>query len=283
MQMRVRGLWLVILGLCVLAPARAQTSGGGFDPALQALSAGNVYVDPRLSGQVDQQRLEQAAQGGQNTPHTVVKIAVLKFLPSGYHDPTKYVNQLNGLVGNARTALVLVVLPGDGRLAVRVRGSNLNAQDETRLAKQFGSQIVSNPTAGTAALAAGLAGDINNTEYKQTGGLWAVFLLIVIVVAVLLAMASRRRKADMVAMRGPIDSLRANVLQGIEYLDNYMDVLPPNNPDSDAVRMARQSAVAKYDNAVKILDHATAQSDLQRAQGLLDRAQADVGHVPHGP
>ena len=73
-----------------------------------------------------------------------------------------------------------------------------------------------------------------------------------------------------------MEALRANVLAGIEYIDHYMDVLPKNNPDSEVARTARQGASDKLDQAAKILARATEQTDLNRAQGLLDRAQADI-------
>ena len=106
--------------------------------------------------------------------------------------------------------------------------------------------------------------------------IWIVFLVVLIVFGVLIGSALSQKKKQMVSMRGPIDALRENVLSGIEYLDGYVDVLPKNNPDSDQVRAYRQAASAKFDQAAKILDHSTEISDLQRAQGLLDRAQADI-------
>ncbi|HEX5324023.1 MAG TPA: tetratricopeptide repeat protein, partial [Capsulimonadaceae bacterium] len=103
-----------------------------------------------------------------------------------------------------------------------------------------------------------------------------ILLAVIVVVVVMLLAANRRKKAQLAGMRGPIDNLRQNVLANIEYIDNYADVLPKNNADTDQVKAFRQAAAAKYEQADKILGRATEVNDLNRAQSLLDRANADT-------
>ena len=231
---------VILLGGGRVAPAQQ----AGLDPAFQGLSAGDVYVDPRING-VDVQTLAQAATHGQDHPHTRVKIALLASLPPGHPDRTAYAGTLHHDLGLDKDGLVLVALRGPG-VGVSVVSTGLDSTETTRLARQYASSIATNPTGGTAALAQAVASDINGREYRSSAGLWVVFLLVVAVIGGLLLSASRRKKQTLTAARGPIQALREHVLSSIEYLDGYMDVLPKNNPDSDQVRIFRQSASTKY-------------------------------------
>lgn len=268
-----RKLFASLLGLLLLAGA-ALAQDTGIDPVYQALSSGNVYVDPSLTT-VNPDVLGQAAMQGQGNPHTRVKIAVLANLPGQYRSRNDYASGLHRNLGLEKDALVLVVLSGR-QAGVEVITQGLGVDEENRLARQYAPSIRANPTDGTAALAQAVAGDINGKEYRSSAWLWIVFLVVVAVIAGLIISASRRKKSELVAARAPIQALRGNVLSGIEYLDGYVDTLPKNNPDSDQVRIFRQAASAKFDQAVKILDRATEMTDLNRAQALLDQAQADV-------
>jgi hypothetical protein len=264
---------LALTALVTGAPANGQSMGSN-DPAYQTLTGGNVYVDPAVTG-VDQSQLEAAAQQSNDSPHTIVKIAVLGRLPDSYTDSAVYAHILGQELGLGKNALIVAVQRGPGK-GITVVTDQLSHQDVLTLENNAVPEIRQNATFGLSDLAQKVAGAINNKEYSSSTTLWVVFLLVIIVVGGLIFSASRRRKQDMAALRGPVQALRDNVLSGIEYLDNYADVLPKNNPDSDQVRLFRQQASNKFDQAVKILSNATESSDLIRAQGLLDRAQADV-------
>ena len=261
---------LLLLGSVAV---RAQ-QGDGLDPAFQGLSNSTVYVDPRING-IDTAKLTQASMQGQDTPHTVVKIALLASLPSQFPSRNAYAGQLHQELGLDKNALVLVALRGRGA-GVSVVTTELSPDENTRLVRQYGSAIVTNPTDGTAALAEAVASAVNGKEYGSSTWLWGVFLVVIIGITTLLVSGSRRKKRQLAAARGPIDALRDHVLSGIEYIDGYADVLPKNNPDSDQVRIFRQSASAKYDQGVKILDRASELTDLNRAQNLFTQAQADL-------
>ena len=296
-----KNLILTLGFLALTSSVQAQEAGTPVnltrDPVYQTLASNNVYVDPNVQG-VDPQVLQQAAMQGQDHPHTSVKIAVLGSLPPGLlagldgemarnpafasrvrgHERAFYAFTLHKSLNLDRAPLVLVVLSGrdDG---VSVWTTALDAQERKRLADEAAPQISVNPTQGTAQLAQQVAGEVNGKEYRSTGGLWGVFLLVIAIIGGLIFAASRRKKQTMGAARQPIQALRENVLSGIEYLDGYVDTLPKNNPDSDQVRIFRQAASAKYEQAAKILDRATEMTDLNRAQGLLNQAQADVGQA----
>ena len=270
---------------CLLALSgvvHAQTSNSvavntQYDQAYLALTTADVYIQPGING-VDAQALQQAATQSQDDPHTRVKIAVLSTLPPPYQAKQRelYTFQLHRALGLGKTPLVLVVLQGQ-KPGVSLWTTALDAAARKQLEKQYAPAVAANTQAGTAALAQAVAAQINGKEYRGAPMiLWLVFLLVIVVIAGLVISAGRRKKKDMAVVRGPITALRENVLSGIEYLDGYMDVLPKNNPDSDQTRAFRQSASAKYEQAAKILDRATEMTDLNRAQALLDQAQADV-------
>lgn len=106
--------------------------------------------------------------------------------------------------------------------------------------------------------------------------LWILLLVVVLVVIAVVVWGNMQKRARLAQMRGPIENLRQNVLANIEYIDGYADVLPKNNADSDQVRAFRQAAAAKYEQADKVITRATEVNDLNRAQALLDRANADA-------
>ena len=298
----------LFVSLCCLpvlsGPVRAQSASSSVvnsqtDPVYAALSTSDVYVAPGVSG-IDAQVLQQAATQSEDKPHTRVKIAVLTALPPEYlanlrramarnsqlasqvggHVRAFYTFQLHKALGLDRTPLVLVVLHGVNP-GVTVWTTALTPSARLHLEEQYGPAIASDPQAGTDQLALAVASEINRKEYGSSMILWGVFLLVILVITALIVSAGRKKKAEMRVLRGPITALRENVLSGIEYLDGYMDVLPKNNPDSDQTRAFRQSASAKYEQGVKILDRATEMTDLNRAQALLDQAQADVQSARH--
>jgi len=263
------------LFLC-LTPARAQDQ---VDPAYQALQSSNVFVDPNMK-HVNEAQLQAAALAGpmnDGNPHTRVKIAVWRQLPSPYTDRDTYAHILGNSLQIGNDALIVVVAKKPGRgVSIVTESSALSKADANALIRQTWPEITQNETYGIADLAQKVSGKMTNNDRGKGAVLWIVFLVVILGVGGLIWSGARRRKQEMAARRGPIDALRQNVLSGIEYLDGYTDVLPKNNPDSDQMRMYRQAASTKFDQAAKIIDRATDVSDLNRAQGLLDRAQADV-------
>ncbi|MCW3062623.1 MAG: hypothetical protein JWQ02_4444 [Capsulimonas sp.] len=273
-------LWQVMPAMTLLTisvtAAHAQQGGAlsTVDPASAVLHSADVYVAPGLK-HVNQAALEEAAKQGRDNPHTLVKIAVLKDLPGGYASTGEYTAKLHENLNLGKNALIVVV-NGKPKPGVFVASSQLTAGERKELAQKALSTIGVDETKSIVTLTGDVTSKINGKEYKSSIGLWIVFLIVVIAVAALLFMALRKKKQNIAVAREPVEALRGNVLQGIEYLDNYSEVLPKNNPDSDQVRAFRQAASNKYDQASKILTTATEVTDINRAQGLLDRAQADI-------
>ena len=91
----------------------ANSDANGRDAAYQALTAGTVYLDPRLGlSNEDQTTLAQAAMQGNENPHTFVKIALLKSLPPGFRSLGDYAGQLHRTLNLGRNGLVVVVASG---------------------------------------------------------------------------------------------------------------------------------------------------------------------------
>ena len=256
------------------------------DPVEQGLSSDNVYIDPAVHA-FDKATLEAAAVQGHDiaSRRTTVRIAVLKTPPGstiGHNTRERdlltrqYAQRVHDELNLGKNPLILLT---DRYKMLVVIAPELNADKRRALETEFWTNVGNDkkhPTAALAQLAEQVAGETNRTEYGNTWIMWVIFLVVVGGIAVLIAVALRRKKRELAQLREPIQALRTNVLSGIEYLDNYMDVLPKNNPDSDQVRIYRQAASDKFDQASKIIDRATEASDLHRAQALLDRAQADV-------
>ncbi len=255
------------------SPANGRGVPGG-DQAYLGLVNSNVYVSPDVPN-VDTQALQQAAVQGRDTPHTVVKIAILSRLPRGFASVSRYAGTLHRSLNLQKNGLVVAALSGPGA-GVGVATTELGTDKNTALARQYAPQVAADPTRGMAALAGAAASAINGKEYGGASILWIVFLIVVIAVAWLVVSATRQKKAQIGQARAQIAPLKHYVLESIGYLDGYVDVLPKNNPDSDMVRSLRQAASDKYDNASKALAVATADSDIARAQGLLNAARADV-------
>jgi len=266
-----------------------------YDPAYLALISGNVYVDPSITNGIDAAALQQASSQSQDNPHTTVKIVVLRSLPSAFVSNVQqaaarnpvfarkvyrrtqqfYTFQLHQTLNLDKEPLIVVTLLGSNP-GPTIYTTALDASARNELQKKYTPLVNANPQDGTVQLALAAASAINSKEYRSTAWLWIVFLLVVAGITALIVSAGRKKRANLAAARPPIDALRENVLQGIEYLDNYGAILPKNNPDSDLTRSYRQAASAKYEQAGKVLDRATEMTDLGRAQALLAQAQADV-------
>jgi len=272
----------------MMLPARPALSQSPVvvDKVEQGLISDNVYIDPALHS-FDRVKLEAAAVQGHDiaSRRTTVRIAVLGEMPLALRSTNTrkqskltldYAQQLHDNLKLGKNPLVFLTATPPQALMI---APEISAARQRELIDEFwlnNGQDKKNPTPALVRLAEQAAAETNKTEYGNTWIMWVIFLVVTGGVVTLVVVAMRRKKAQLVQMRDPINALRANVLSGIEYLDNYMDVLPKNNPDSDQVRIFRQSASDKFDQAAKIIDRATETTDYNRAQGLLDRAQADI-------
>jgi tetratricopeptide (TPR) repeat protein len=268
-------------GAATLPSGAATPSAPGLrtdDAASTALSAADVYVDPPMASYVNAPTLAEAAA---SDDHTKVKIAVLKQLPRGVDTAAHYAAILYKHLNLGKNAIIVYSAYGHdgqpGGIGVDA-GTYLGASDATALADKYVAQIGSgnNLTAGLSALASATSAKLDSKEMSQTMLIWEIVGIIILIVVIFLVISSRKKKAEMAALRAPLTKLREQILQNIEYIDNYADVLPKNNVDSDEVKAYRQAAEAKFELADKILMKATDPSDLYRAQSILDKATADI-------
>jgi len=259
-------------------------AASGRDPAFQTLASSNVYVDPRIQG-VDSLQLQQAAQsdgamtlGSDSNPHTIVKVAMLAELPRAYKSRDQYASDLGNALSLDKNGLVVVVLAGHGA-GVSVVDTVLSRDANQQIAKAHVGAIAANPTKGTVELTEDVGRSINNHEYRGAAMLWVVFFIVLIIVAALVIRALAGRRSTLAHAIAQIEPEKNDVLRGIEYLDNYVDVLPHGNPESDNVRQYRQAAALKLEQAEKILANATDPSDVQRADAILRQAGDDIRHA----
>ncbi len=244
------------------------------DPVAVALASQSVYVAPQLANQVSATALQQAAASKDDI--LPIKIAVLDRVPSGYNGTVAYAEALHTYLNLGKGGLIVVAAHGHGAGVADISSSLTQAQ-ERQLAQKYVAQIGSSDYVGGIT---NLANDLANTAYTANHAvsdmLWIIFLVVVVIISAMIIFAGQRKKVQIGQMRGPLEAEKGNVLAGIEYIDNYIDVLPKNNADSDQVRAFRQAAAAKLDQASKIMVRSTELSDLNRAQYLLDQAQTDV-------
>jgi tetratricopeptide (TPR) repeat protein len=255
------------------AGSSPSSSSLSVDPVGQTLTSSDVYVDKALQPYINSTTLEQVAQDDDHTP---TKIAVLDRLPSNGASLAGYTKKLHDYLDLGRDPLIVVGIRGS-RVAVEISADTLTSNEEHQLSQKYIAQIGSgNVTAGISALISATASEIDTKERRMPDIILTAVLVAIVIAAILIFAASRRKKAEMQTLRIPLESLRNNVLENIQYIDNYADVLPKNNADTDQVRAYRQAAEAKFEQASKIIVNASDTSELYRAQSVLDKANADL-------
>jgi len=264
-------------------PARPPSRSGG-DNVTRALTEGDVYV--ARGAPVDAARLQAVAR---ELRPTVVKFIVLNSRANSrtlMRDADRvraflreYVNQGQGYVIAA------------SRAAVAISSESMSKKDLADMARQ-GAQRMSagDLTGGLEALARGLVKARPARAEARTGpaagGLpaptpspWPRILLIgglVVVAIVVLATVARRGAAArrMAARREPLERLRGDVIGGMNYLDDALANLEP--AVAARVRELRVSAGTKLDQAARMLAKPRNELDLDRAEGLLNTALAEI-------
>jgi hypothetical protein len=250
----------------------------GTQQIANALTASDVYVDQSLLQSVNVPTLQEAAE---NDDHTTAKTAIINAVPDS-SDVDHMVGQLHHYLNLGRCPLILVAMHGANGApgGVAISADTLTSSEEGDLAGKYIAQIGSgNLTAGVSALTAATTTEIDAKERRMPDMFMWLVLLALVVAGLLVFAATRRKKAQLEALRIPLNTLRANVLENIQYIDNYADVLPKNNADTDQVKAYRQAAEAKFEQADKIMQKATDTSELYRAQNVLDKANTDLSQA----
>lgn len=253
-------------------PLLAQTPSRVEDVVVDALTRSDVYVAPVLAGVVDERRLQQVAQ--ELRPFTV------KFVVVPLRDAQTRARWAAGLRRylNVRNGAVIVMVPK----ASGLRGG-VSASSDVIPARQI-EQIVQSHltlfstlgyTQGLEQLARALRDHYASERRSSTLGAVALIGIPAVLVLGGVAWVLRRRAQEMARLKARLQGLRAQVLEGIEYLDGYIDVLPEGE-DASRAREHRQRAAELQAQAVEMMERARRPEDLWRAEHLLDKAQMSI-------
>lgn len=265
------------------APGRnaASTAGSGAGSLAQQLMNSDVYVERGMN--VDVARLRQVAQ---ELRPTVVKFVVFN---SNANSRT-----LDREADRIRNFLKSYINQGQGyviassRRAVTVSSPSLSDRDKKDLLSQVAPIMnMGRYTEGLEKLARGL---VNERAPRQTstglgrgdipvvhhGPNWMLIFLVGIagVVIVWLVVRAIKSKSEVARRREPLERQKSGIIAGMNYLEENAVGLEPSA--SARVKEARIAAGTKLDEAAKILSRAGAPADMNRAQSLLDQAEADV-------
>lgn len=252
--------------------ALAQVSTRAEDVVIEALSQRDVYVAPQLAGVVDEQRLQQVA--------TELKPFTVKFVVAPLRDASVRNAWAAGLRRylNIRNGVVIVLTPK----APGVRGGVSASSDvisKTEINRIVEANIQTFTTQGYTQGLERLARALReHVSAKQRGAVLNTTLLIGIPAVLVIggvAWVIRRRAREVARLKVRLQDLRAQVLEGIEYLDGYLDVLPEGE-DASRAREHRQRAAELQAQAGQLIDNARRPEELWRAEHLLDKAQMSV-------
>lgn len=262
---------ILLVSLAIL-PALAQTPQRAEDVVIDALTRSDVYVAPELSGVVDEARLQQVAQGLR--PFTV------KFVVVPLRDRQtrgRWASALRRYL-NIDEGAVIVMVPKIGQLRGGVSASSgvIPARQVDQIVdshlKVFSTQGY---TQGLEQLARALRDHYAAERRSSTLGAVALFGIPAVLVLGGVAWVIRRRAQEVARLKARLQGLRAQVLEGIEYLDGYIDVLPEGE-DASRAREHRQKAAELQAQAVEMMENAKRPEDLWRAEHLLDKAQMSI-------
>lgn len=259
-------------------PTNAGSRGGNLT---QQLTSSDVFVEPGMNVDID--RLRQVAQ---DLRPTVVKFVVFN---SNANSRT-----LDREGGRIRNFLKSYINQGQGyvivgsRSAIAISSPSLSDRDKKDLLSQVAPIMSAGRyTEGLEKLARGLVRERaprqastspgrNDIPVVHHGPNWMLIFLIGIagVVVVWLIARAVSAKSEIAKRRGPLERRKSGIISGMNYLEENAAGLDPGN--AARVNEARIAAGTKLDEAARILSRAGNVPDLNRAQSLLDQAEADV-------
>jgi cell division septum initiation protein DivIVA len=256
----------------IALPVFAQTSTRVENPMVDALIQGDVYVASELAGVVDEARLQQVAQ--QLRPFAV-KFVVVPL--SNKQSRERLAHGLRNAL-NIREGAVIVLVPQAPGLhgGVSISSDVIPGQQATQVFQQYRTVFSSQGyTQGLEQLARALRDHYVSERRSSTLGTVALFGIPAVLVLGGMAWVIRRRAQEVARLKARLQGLRAQVLEGIEYLDGYIDVLPEGE-DASRAREHRQKAAELQALAVQRMESAKRPEDLWRAEHLLDEAQRSI-------
>ncbi len=252
--------------------AFAQASTRAEDVVIETLSRSDVYVAPQLAGTVDEQRLQQVAN--ELKPFTV-KFAIVPLRDRSTRN--RWATALRRYL-NIRNGAVIVLTPKTEEL----RGG-VSASSDVIPAREIDSLVQANIrvfttegyTQGLERLARAMRNYHLQERRSDTVGTLALLGIPTLLVVGGVAWVIRRRAQEVARLKARLRGMRQQVLEGIEYLDGYIDVLPAGE-DASRAREHRQKAAELQAQAAQLMDTAKRPEQLWRAEHLLDKAQMSV-------
>jgi tetratricopeptide (TPR) repeat protein len=257
------------------------TAGSGSGNLTQQLMGGDVYVEPGMN--VDSARLQRVAQ---ELRPTVVKFVVF--------NSNANARTLDREADKIRDFLKSYINQGQGyviagsRRAVAVSSPSLSDRDRKDLIGQVAPLMSSGKyTEGLEKLAKGLVNERapraastglgkNDIPVVHHGPNWMLIFLVGIagVVVVWLVVRSVKAKAEIARRRGNLERQKSGIIAGMNYLEENAAMLDAGS--ASRVNEARIAAGTKLDEAARLMSRLSSTADVNRAQSLLDQAEADV-------
>ena len=257
------------------------TAGSGSGSLVQQLINGDVYVERGMRVNLD--KLRQTAA---ELKPTVVKFAVFNSNSNS--------KKLASEADRIRTYLKGQINQGQGyviaasRRGVAVSTTSISKSDLKQLTDQVAPLMEAGSyTDGLSNLARGLArerapraassqGVANQIPTVQHGPNWFVIFLvgIAVVVVVWLIVRSISNRTAMSSRKDSLERDKSQVISGMNYLEENASAVDARA--AGQINEARIAAGTKLDEASRLMRHAGSDAELQRAQSLLDQAQADI-------
>ncbi len=269
--MRYALVAVIALMLSVL-PAPAQETSRVESPILEALARADVYVAPQLAGTVNESRLQRIAND--------LKPFTVKFVVVPLRDRRTRDAWASGLRRqlDVRQGAVIVMVPQmpEVRGGVSASSDAIPPAEITRIVQANAAIFTTEGyTQGLEQLARALRNHYVGERRGAAINLGLIFGIPTLLVAGGVGWVIRRRAQEVARLKVRLQEIRAQVLEGIEYLDGYIDVLP-DGEDASRARDLRQRAAELQTQAVQLIERARRPEDLWRAEHLLERAQASI-------
>jgi hypothetical protein len=268
----MRALFFCLLGLGALGTVWAQVSSRVEDAVVDALTRADVYVAPGMEEVVDAAQLQRVSNDLK--PFTV-KFVVVPLSDRQSRD--RWATALRRYL-NIREGAVIVMVPkmANTRGGVSVSSGVIPPkQVEAILQQHLAAFSTQGYTQGLEQLARGLRDHYVAERRSSLLGTTALVGIPTVLVIGGVAWVIRRRAREVARLKAQLQNQRAQVLEGIEYVDGYLDVLPAGE-DATRVREHRQRAAELQTQAVQLMENAKRPQDLWQAEHLLDKAQISV-------
>jgi len=268
----MRALFFCLLGLGALGTVWAQVSSRVEDAVVDALTRADVYVAPGMEEVVDAAQLQRVSNDLK--PFTV-KFVVVPLSDRQSRD--RWATALRRYL-NIREGAVIVMVPKMANTRGGVSASSgviPPKQVEAILQQHLAAFSTQGYTQGLEQLARGLRDHYVAERRSSLLGTTALVGIPTVLVIGGVAWVIRRRAREVARLKAQLQNQRAQVLEGIEYVDGYLDVLPAGE-DATRVREHRQRAAVLQTQAVQLMENAKRPQDLWQAEHLLDKAQISV-------